>query len=326
MSTVAIHVVAGVIYDAQQRILLALRPRHLHQGGLWEFPGGKVEVGENPEQALRRELFEELDIYVTQARPLIRIQHHYPDKNILLDVWQVTAWQGVARGKEGQTLAWCDRAELRAKPLPAANYPIVKAIQLPVFYLITPEPEKPKDKHFLHQLERRLDSGTIQLVQLRAKRFPDNALCECAERVMKICENYGARLLVNASAEVAQAVGTNGLHLNSQRLHDIQQRPLAKNLLVAASCHTASDIVQADKIECDFMVLSPVRRTQSHPDAVPLGWLRFFELTELARCPVFALGGMQPDELETVWSHGGQGIAAIRALWDSETAQKGVKK
>jgi len=91
-----IHVVAGVIRNSSQQILLALRPQHLHQGGLWEFPGGKVERGEAVEHALQRELFEELDICVTQARPLIRIHHQYPDKNILLDVWQVESWQGGA--------------------------------------------------------------------------------------------------------------------------------------------------------------------------------------------------------------------------------------
>ncbi len=310
-----IHVVAGVIRNSSQQILLALRPQHLHQGGLWEFPGGKVERGEAVEHALQRELFEELDICVTQARPLIRIHHQYSDKNILLDVWQVETWQGVARDKEGQMLAWCDFAELSAKPLPAANYPILKAIQLPVFYLITPEPEKPNDKHFLRHLAERFNSGEIQLVQLRAKRFSDKALCECAERVMKLCDGYSVRLLLNATPEIALSVGTHGVHLNSQQLQKISQRPLSKNLLVAASCHTASDVGHANEIDCDFIVLSPVRSTQSHPGAPTLGWLRFFELTELAHCPVFALGGMQPDELTQVLAHGGHGIAAIRALW-----------
>jgi len=309
------HVVAGVIRNSSQQVLLALRPQHLHQGGLWEFPGGKVETGEAVERALQRELFEELDISVTQARPLIRIQHRYPDKHILLDVWQVETWQGVARGKEGQTLAWCDLAELSNKPLPAANYPILKAIQLPVFYLITPEPAKPTDKHFFHQLAQRLDSGDMQLLQLRIKRFPDKELCQCAERVLKLCDAYQVRLLLNSTPEIAISVGTHGVHLNSQRLLNLSQRPVAKNLLVAASCHTASDIRQANQIDCDFMVLSPVRPTQSHPGAPTLGWLRFFELTELAHCPVFALGGMQRDELAKVLAHGGHGIAAIRALW-----------
>ncbi|MEZ5673655.1 MAG: Nudix family hydrolase, partial [Thiotrichaceae bacterium] len=262
-----IHVVAGVIYDSQQQILLALRPSHQHQGGLWEFPGGKVESGETVAQALRRELFEELDIYVDNARPLMRIQHRYPDKDILLDVWQVIAWHGAARGKEGQMLAWCDAAMLQSKTFPTANYPILKAIQLPVFYLITPEPDKPDDKHFFRHLEQRLDSGTIQLVQLRATRFSDKELCQCAERTMKLCENHAARLLVNATPKIALSVGTHGLHLNNERLLNISQRPLPKNILVAASCHTASDIARADKIDSDFIVLSPLRPTPSHPGA-----------------------------------------------------------
>lgn len=316
MKSKNIHVVAGVIYNPLQQVLLALRPSHQHQGGLWEFPGGKVESGETVEQALRRELFEELDIYVDDARPLMRIQHCYPDKNILLDVWRVTAWHGVAQGKEGQMLEWCDSATLSSKAFPNANYPILKAIQLPVFYLITPEPDKPNDKHFFRHLEQRLDSGTIQLVQLRAKRFSDKELCQCAERAMKLCENYAARLLVNATPEIALTVGTHGLHLNNQQLLSLTQRPLPKNLLVAASCHTALDIAQADKIDSDFIVLSPLHPTQSHPGAPTLGWLRFFEWTEVARCPVFALGGMEQNDLEKVLAHGGHGIAAIRGLWE----------
>lgn len=311
----AVHVVAGVIAKNDQ-ILVARRPQHLHQGGLWEFPGGKVEFGENPEQALHRELSEELGIRVITARPLIRIHHDYPDKKILLDVWQVTDWKGEAQGQEGQAVQWCSRETLATQAFPAANYPILKAVALPIFYLITPEPEKPNDKHFFYQLDRILDRGEVTLLQLRAKRFPDKELCECAERTLKVCEKYQARLLLNATPELAISVGTDGVHLNSEILHATSQRPLAKKLWVAASCHHEKDIDRANQIDCDFIVLSPLRRTKSHPETVPLGWQRFFNLTEHAQCPVFALGGMQTNELTQVFSHGGHGIAAIRALWN----------
>lgn len=310
-----VHVVAGVM-TKNAEILVARRPQHLHQGGLWEFPGGKVERGEYPEQALRRELFEELGISVTAARPLIRVHHQYSDKTVLLDVWQVTDWQGEAHGVEGQAVQWCSPEILATKEFPAANYPILKALNLPTFYLITPEPEKPNDKHFFYQLDRILDRGEIVLLQLRAKRFPNKELCECAERTLKVCEKYHARLLLNAAPELAISVGTDGAHLNSQLLHTLSQRPLAKKLLLAASCHHEKDIECANQIDCDFIVLSPLHRTKSHPEAVPLGWQRFFHLTERAKCPVFALGGMQLSELNQVFSHGGHGIAAIRALWN----------
>ena len=97
-----IHVMAAVIRDAERRILIAKRPDDAHQGGLWEFPGGKLEPGESRLEALQRELHEELGITVQQARPLIDLQHNYPDKHIRLDVWEVSEFTGTAHGAEGE--------------------------------------------------------------------------------------------------------------------------------------------------------------------------------------------------------------------------------
>ena len=84
-----IHVVAAIIIGQQQQILISRRPDHLHQGGLWEFPGGKVEVNEQPQRALARELREELAIEIEVLQPYMQISHDYPDKNVLLDIWTV---------------------------------------------------------------------------------------------------------------------------------------------------------------------------------------------------------------------------------------------
>src|SRR5690554_8155475 len=89
-----IHVIAAVIRDDQNRILIAKRPDHVHQGGLWEFPGGKLEDSEQRFDGLVRELREELGIAVTHARPLLDIRHDYPDKSVRLDVWLVTGFDG----------------------------------------------------------------------------------------------------------------------------------------------------------------------------------------------------------------------------------------
>jgi 8-oxo-dGTP diphosphatase len=126
-----IHVVAAVIYSAEgsQQILISRRPDHLHQGGLWEFPGGKVEMGELPEQALSRELEEELGILITQAQPLLQVSHDYSDKQVLLDIWQVNDFSGQPRGMEGQDCRWVPLAELLGPEsgyrFPAANQAIL---------------------------------------------------------------------------------------------------------------------------------------------------------------------------------------------------------
>lgn len=124
-----VHVAVGVISDGGDRILIARRAEHLHQGGLWEFPGGKVEVGETVEEALCRELREELAIEVVAQQPLVMIAHDYPDKSVLLDVRLVSVFSGRAQGREGQPLRWVDVAALPEFEFPAANRPIIAVIQ-----------------------------------------------------------------------------------------------------------------------------------------------------------------------------------------------------
>ncbi|MCB1755052.1 MAG: 8-oxo-dGTP diphosphatase MutT [Gammaproteobacteria bacterium] len=121
-----LYVVAAVIYSRDQKqILLARRPRHLHQGGLWEFPGGKLEAGETPALALHRELVEEIDIAITRCEPLVKIQHDYPDKSVLLDFWSVTDFDGVPQGLEGQEVRWVGIDRIRDYEFPEANKAII---------------------------------------------------------------------------------------------------------------------------------------------------------------------------------------------------------
>jgi 8-oxo-dGTP diphosphatase len=124
-----IHVVAAVILDAQKNILLARRPQDKHQGGLWEFPGGKVEADEAVAAALIRELQEELAITPLETAPLITVQHDYVDKSVLLDVWWVTTFDGQPHGCEGQPIEWVGVAQLDNYEFPEANIAIVDAIK-----------------------------------------------------------------------------------------------------------------------------------------------------------------------------------------------------
>ena len=128
MSNKVIHVAVGVILR-QQQILLALRDSKQHQGGKWEFPGGKVETGETVLQALRRELDEEVAIQLTEASAFMQLQYAYPEKTVLLDIYLVTAFSGEPHGREGQPLRWVDMAELNDIDFPDANQPIVERLQ-----------------------------------------------------------------------------------------------------------------------------------------------------------------------------------------------------
>jgi 8-oxo-dGTP diphosphatase len=121
-------VAAGVLIDQGGRVLIARRHASAHQGGLWEFPGGKVALNETLEDALVRELSEELGITVQASQFLTEIDHDYGDKQVRLVVFHVTQWSGEPRGCEGQPLAWVDRADLPRYDFPEANQPILEAL------------------------------------------------------------------------------------------------------------------------------------------------------------------------------------------------------
>jgi 8-oxo-dGTP diphosphatase len=127
-----IHVVAGVVIDVAGRVLIAQRPAGTHMAGGWEFPGGKLEPGEERLAGLARELREELGITLSgQPRPLIRVRHAYPTREVLLDMWVVKRYSGEARGLDGQALRWCSQDELEKTELLPADRPIVRALRLP---------------------------------------------------------------------------------------------------------------------------------------------------------------------------------------------------
>ena len=120
-----VTVAVGLLIDEDGRVLVTRRAPDTHQGGLWEFPGGKVEAGESVETALVRELAEELGIRVEASEPFMTLDHDYADKQVRLDVRRVTRWQGEARGLEGQPLAWQLPPAMANWPFPEANSPIL---------------------------------------------------------------------------------------------------------------------------------------------------------------------------------------------------------
>jgi 8-oxo-dGTP diphosphatase len=307
-----VHVAVGVITAADGKICIARRADSAHQGGLWEFPGGKVASGETVQQALARELEEELAIQVVDSEPLIKIRHDYGDKQVLLDVHRVTGFTGEPIGNEGQPVQWVSRSQLANFDFPKANRAIVTALQLPDKMLITGGAQT--ESLFLERVEHALKAG-IRLVQLRVNDGSQSLPNSLVSNVQASCREHGAELLLNTSPEVFSKTSADGLHLNRHQLMQLSSRPIGESQLLGASCHNVEEILQAKKIEVDYILLSPVAKTASHPDANPLGWDKFAALVELAGCPVFALGGMQPDDLPVAKQHGAQGIAAISAWW-----------
>jgi mutator protein MutT len=126
------HVVAAAVTDLKGRVLIAQRPPGKHLAGRWEFPGGKLETGEDRRAGLARELREELGITLSASpRPLIRVRHRYDYGEVLIDMWMVRGYSGEPKGLEGQALRWCTREELETVELLPADGPIVAALRLP---------------------------------------------------------------------------------------------------------------------------------------------------------------------------------------------------
>lgn len=126
--TKIVHVAVGVVINEKDQVLIAKRPQHLHQGGLWEFPGGKVEENESLSAALVRELKEEVGIDVVSVEPFTKIHHDYGDKQVLLDVCLVKKFKGVAQSCEGQLIQWVAKKSLREYAFPNANQAIIDAL------------------------------------------------------------------------------------------------------------------------------------------------------------------------------------------------------
>ncbi len=313
MTVRRIHVMAAVIRDAERRILIAKRPNDAHQGGLWEFPGGKLEPGESRLEALQRELREELGITVQQARPLIDLQHNYPDKHIRLDVWEVSEFTGTAHGAEGQPVQWVTEQQLPSYDFPAANQPIVAAARLPQRYLITPDCTAVE---LIQGIEHAIDAG-IRLIQLRQTQLDTQgyrALCE------DVLQRYGARATFMLKGDQPTPEPSAGWHLTSRQLRALcsqpePARPLPAERWLSASCHDVEELQMAGMLGVDFAVLSPLLPTASHPHASPLGWERAHAMLSNCRLPVYLLGGLTAEDLAAAHDAGAQGIAAIRGLW-----------
>lgn len=124
-----IHIVAGIIFNQDKsQIFITKRPDNLHKGGFWEFPGGKVEAGESIEQAMARELDEEIGVEVTQQTPFQHLEYDYPEKSLTFDFILVTDFNHQPYGREGQQGEWVNISDLAHYTFPEANVPVLERV------------------------------------------------------------------------------------------------------------------------------------------------------------------------------------------------------
>lgn len=318
-----VHVAVGIVqrnasFFSGGEFLMASRPNGKGWAGWWEFPGGKVEAGESPEQALSRELQEELGITPIEKQAWLVRHFDYPAthdaaaKMVKLHFYFVTEWQGDLIPREGQQLSWQSPSKPSVSPVLPANAPIMHALTLPPIYAITNVAEM-GEAVFLSALELQLKQG-LSLIQIREKQLGQADLANLVAKIQHLAKPYAAKVLLNAGIGLAQKLGVDGVHLGSEMLMSCPLKP--DSLIVAASCHNAAQMAHAERLGIDFVVLSPVSETKSHVDAMPLGWQVFEQLVQNSKVPVYALGGMQQSDLPLALKAGARGIAMQRAVWE----------
>ncbi len=309
MST-QIHVAVGILIDDLQRVLIAQRPLSAHQGGFWEFPGGKVEAGETVVAALQREFEEEVGVVLHNPAPFLKIQHDYADKSVLLDVWLSREYSGEASGKEGQPVRWCPLAQLRAEDFPAANAAIVKALQLPNEIAITPDVSSLQE---LDSLLHGYAQQQLELLQFRQPQLSEQLQRAWYEHALAFCQNHNMQLMFNGEPDNLPVNGLHHWHCAAWRLSDLLARPVAADALFSVSCHNLHELQQAAALQADFALLSPVAITKHYSSEDCLGWEGFAELAASVSLPVYALGGLQRADLSRALQTGAFGIAGIAA-------------
>ena len=298
-----IEVAAAVIERPDGSFLLAQRPPGKVYAGYWEFPGGKVEPGEQAEQALVRELHEEIGIEVEVAYPWITREYVYPHGHVRLNFFRVVSWKGEPHPREDQAIAWQALDGAMAAPMLPANAPVLAALALPHEYGIT-DASRMGIAPMLAALEKRLEQG-LRLVQVREPGLDERARELFTTQVIGLAHRYGCKVLVKSAH-----AGADGMHCTAA---DLMRMPVRPAGIAAASCHTRDELECAMALAFDFAVVGPVLEKR---DVSPLGWERFAALIRGASIPVYAIGGVLPADMERAWRAGAHGIAMIRGSWN----------
>ncbi|GAB6079372.1 Nudix family hydrolase [Hydrogenophilus hirschii] len=336
-----VAVAAAVLWNESGSVLLGQRAPDTFYPGYWEFPGGKIEAGETPREALIRELREELGLELTAARiaPWLCRRHRYAHADVTLHFFQVWGWRGTPQPHVHAVLTWQTPGAWSVAPMLPANTPVAEALVLPRLMVVSQVTAAsrgaPVGSPAWHDAAARWAAsiraarahGAV-IAQIREKRpdpgaeAGDNAAAEWSRlgiaQLVAIAREAGAeRVVVNGPPEWADAVGADGCHLSAQAARTLlargAKRPVLRyGLLLGVSVHDASERAVAEALNADYWVVGPVAATQSHPERAPLGWSRFSALIAAPPVPVFAIGGLTAAELPHALSAGAHGIAAIR--------------
>jgi 8-oxo-dGTP diphosphatase len=299
------EVAAAVIERADGTFLLAQRPAGKPYSGYWEFPGGKIEAGEDARGALVRELREELGIEVREATPWITRVYAYTHATVRLHFFKVTAWEGEPQRLEDQDIKWQRVGAPDVAPMLPANAPVLAALALPAVMIVSNAAALGIEA-WIDQLGERA-IGEKLLVQIREKSFDAHQVLQLLSQAIARVAPAGSRVVVNS--DCGSYPQCDATHLTAKTLMQSASRP--DGALVGASCHDAAELDRAQEVGVDYAVVGPVKASASHPGAAPLGWERFAALIGDRPMPIFAIGGLTRADLPEARRRGAHGVALL---------------
>lgn len=299
MSKPTIHVAIAILLH-QDKVLVGWREAKQHQGNKHEFPGGKVEEGESPLAACRREIYEEVGIGLQDWHAFDVIRHEYDDVIVNLHLFHAIVPSALLNEIQ-QPWRWYSRDELLSLNFPKANQAMIKRL------------------HWAHQIKisDRLNAlDALKLDQLMYWRV-EGTQAQIIE-ISGLSVEQLSKLIVNIELyqqlNSIQQQAISAIHLKQSQVMALMQGDLITGKRYIAACHDLVSMKQAEKVGCDAILLSPVLATETHPEARALGWEQFKNFAAQVEIPVFALGGMQTGDLLTAQQQGAYGIAGIRFL------------
>jgi len=303
-----IKAVVAILYAKNNtQILITKRRKNQFMPNYWELPGGKIETGEDEEDALARELQEELGIKTLRISLKHVMTHHYKDKTVNLSIYNVESYKGNVAGTEGQDVRWCNLQNLSNYKLLPTMRIIINRIRLPEYYWITPDERDPE--LLLQKCQNHLITGA-KIIQLRSKDLIEHSYIG---KIHNLCQSYEARLILNVPNKTFKEP-CDGWHLTSEELLKYSKRPCANNKLLGASAHNMKEAKYAEAVSVDYISLAPIEETPSHPNATPLGWEVAKDIVSKSNLPVYLLGGMSRDSLGRALKIRAQGIAGISQI------------
>ncbi len=307
-----VKVALGVI-SIDQGYLLSLRPSNTHLADHWEFPGGKIEQSETSIEALKRELHEEIGIQVIEAQCFLVFSWQYADLNIEFHCFLIDQFRGTPTSKEGQRLEGYSFLAMKKLRIPAANQYLINALMLPQTLAISPQLSGTA-AHFQQCLKQFDDPQRMVRI-----RVGDPAIFTIEQWQTLAIEAQKTQTFILFEPAVYEHIRTNdycGIHLKQDALMTNKTKPQAA--IVGASCHDAASLNRALALGMDYVLLSPILSTNSHPDIAGMGWQKMQSLIQSKPTVVYALGGMQQSHLKIARKHQAHGIAGISDFWLSK--------